>query len=160
MILVLAAAAAVAAASATPAPAAPNTATMAYGAPITPAQADAFMAAAAAEARRLSAPVSIALVEPSGELVAFRRGEGTNYATSEVVIQKAKAAARFKRPTSYWGQVVASGSMFPLTLPGMILSGGGVPVVKDGRIIGGVGVGGGTGAQDEQVAQAGMAALP
>jgi glc operon protein GlcG len=102
-----------------------------------------IIAAAAKEATALNLKVNIAVVDDGGHLLSFDRMDGAQPASGDTAITKATTAATSRQPSGV-----------KLTTPN-----GGVPVVVDGQVIGGVGVGGGTGEQDAQVARAGAQAL-
>lgn len=120
--------------------------------------------AAQAKAKELGAPMSVAIVDEGGNLVLVAKGDGTGFLTTETSRGKAYAAAALRRPTkamaeafkespAFWGSLVT-------LQPGRLLpSIGGVPIVRGGRVIGGIGCGGGTGEQDHLCAEAGAAAL-
>lgn len=72
---------------------------------------------------------------------------------------KAKSALLFKRPTKTFEDQVAGGRTALLKLPGALPVEGGIPLMADGKVIGAIGVSGGTSPQDAQVARAGVAAL-
>ena len=131
----------------------------AYGPPISLAQAKQVAAAAEAEALKLGLHDTIAIVEPSGDLVYFERMEGGAYAHIQLAQHKAQSAARFRLPTMVFQERVQANS-FLLGLDGMITVGGGVPIVSGGKIVGAIGVAGAPLAPpDDQVAKAGAAAL-
>ena len=144
----------------TPAPAAPPPGPPpAYGPPISLAQAKQVAAAAEAEALKLGLHDTIAIVEPSGDLVYFERMEGGAYAHIQLAQHKAQSAARFRLPTMVFQERVQANS-FLLGLDGMITVGGGVPIVSGGKIVGAIGVAGAPlSPPDDQVARAGAAAL-
>jgi len=133
----------------------------AYGPAITLEQAQKVLAAAKAEADANSWPVSIAVVDGAGFLVALHRLDNTQLGSIEVSIQKAKTSALFRRPTKAFEDVLAQGGagLRILSLPGALPLEGGLPIVVDGKIIGAVGVSGVQAPQDAQVAGAGVAAL-
>jgi uncharacterized protein GlcG (DUF336 family) len=131
----------------------------AYGNPITLEQAKKAMDAAEAEAKKNNWLMAIAIVSPSGDLVYFRKLDGTQYASIQIAQHKAKAAATFRRPTKVFQDGLAAGNHFLLTLDGVIASEGGVPIIADGKLIGAIGASGGTGQQDGVVATAGAGAL-
>lgn len=139
-----------------PAPAPPD-----YGTPITVDHAKIAAAAAVAEAKKNGWKMAIAIVEPTGDLVYFEKMPGTQYASVAISQHKARAAATFRRPTkSFEERVAAAGpGITALTLDGMIASDGGVPIVVGGKVVGAIGVSGGTGAQDGHTATAGAHAL-
>jgi uncharacterized protein GlcG (DUF336 family) len=105
--------------------------------------------------------MAFAIVDPSGNLVYFEKMDGTQIGSVNVAVDKARAAALFKRPTKAFQDVIASGGegLRILGLPGAIPVEGGIPLVVDGVIVGAIGVSGGTSQQDSQSAQAGVAAL-
>ena len=130
-----------------------------YGPAVTLAQAERILDAARAEAARRSFTMSFAVVDPAGELVSFERMDGTQNASTEVAHAKARSAARFRRSTKVWSDSLAAGRTAIVTLPGAIAIEGGVPIVAGGRVVGALGVSGGTSEEDGQVAAAGLAAL-
>jgi len=130
-----------------------------YGAPITLEQAMKVAAAAREEAKKNNFVMAIAIVEPSGDLVYFERADGTQYAGAKIAQDKAMSAAIFRRPGKSFADRVAAGDQTPLALRGAVAVGGGVPIVVNGKLIGGIGISGGSGPQDEQVATAGANAL-
>lgn len=135
--------------------------TMSYGTPITVDAARKVAAPATAEARKNQWTMAVAIVDPSGDLVYFERMDDTQVGSVDVAISKARSAARFKRPTKAFQDALAAGGegLRILALDGAIPVEGGVPLVVGGRIVGAIGVSGGTSAQDGQVAAAGAAAL-
>lgn len=129
-----------------------------YGAPIQLAPAEVAMAAAVAEAERNNWRVAIAVVDSGGHLVSFRRMDGVGTAIVDIAIGKARTASSMRRPSaSLEGWAAASSA--PVAIPGIMPFRGGVPIIVGGRIVGGIGVSGVTGEQDEQIAMAGAAAL-
>lgn len=116
-------------------------------------------AAAEAEARRNNWPVAIAVVDASGGLILFHRLDGTQPASLDIALQKARTSAGFKRPTKALEDAVAGGRTALLGVAGLLPLEGGIPVTVDGQVIGAIGVSGVTSQQDAQVAQAGLAAL-
>ena len=132
-----------------------------YGDPIALESAKRATAAAVATARANNWVVSIAVVDPSGNLVYFEKMDGAANSTSVVATEKARSAALFKRPTKAFQDALAAGGegLRILSLPGAVAIEGGVPLVITGAIVGAIGVSGVTSAQDGQIAQAGAAAL-
>lgn len=135
--------------------------TMSYGTPITADTAKKIAAPAVAEARKNQWMMAVAIVDPNGDLVYFEKMDDTQVGSVDVAISKARSAARFKRPTKAFQDVLAAGGegLRILALDGAVPVDGGVPIVVGGRIVGAIGVSGGTSAQDGQVAAAGLAAL-
>jgi uncharacterized protein GlcG (DUF336 family) len=124
-------------------------------------QAKKAAAAAEAEAMKNNWAMAVAVVSPTGDLVYFAKIDGTQYGSIPIAQHKARAAALFKRPTKAFEDRVAAGGagIASMTLDGMIASAGGVPIVVGGKMVGAIGMSGGTGAQDEQCAMAGAAAV-
>lgn len=125
---------------------------MPYGAPVTLEQAKTIVAAAERSARARNFAMAFAVVEPSGELVLFQKMDGTQYGSDIVAREKARTAARFKRSTKAFSDSVAAGRNAVLSLPGVVAIEGGTPIVVNGKIIGAIGVSGGTSEQDGEVA--------
>lgn len=117
------------------------------------------IAAAAAEARQRGWNVSIAVVDPAGELVGFLRLDGAAYSSVDISRAKARTAARFRRPTQALDSALTAGRLALLSFEGVTPVEGGVPIVVNGEVVGAVGVSGATSAQDAQVARAGVAAV-
>jgi uncharacterized protein GlcG (DUF336 family) len=130
-----------------------------YGAPISLAQARIAIQAAEAEATKRGWPENFAIVDSGGNLVAFERMDGAQLASIAIAEHKAHAALIYRRPTHAFETGVQSGFNYILSLDGVIASRGGIPLVVGGKMIGAIGVSGGTGSQDEVLAQAGAAAL-
>ncbi|MDR2196019.1 MAG: heme-binding protein [Gallionellaceae bacterium] len=123
------------------------------------ADAKRIAAAAEAEAARNGWKVTIAVVDAGGHLLYLQREHDTQFGSIELAIRKAHAAAAFQRPTKVSEDAVQSGRLIHLALPGVIPSDGGLPLLRDGKVIGGIGVSGVKAFQDGQVAQAGVEAL-
>lgn len=141
------------AAQAAPAAFNPSTAP-AYGAPIRLERAQAILVRAEAEARRRGFRMAFAVVDPSGELVAFARMDDVQYGSIGVAEAKAATAARYRRPTSTFEQSIAAGRTATLGNPDVFPLAGGLPILENGRIVGALGVSGATSAEDEEVARA------
>lgn len=140
-----------------PAPAAPPPP---YGMPISVDQARAAAAAAVAEAKKNNWLYAVAIVEPSGDLVYFERMDNTQYASTKIALDRARASALFRRPTKAFADRVAQqNDLSVLSLAQSSWSEGGVPIVVDGKLIGAIGASGGTQPQDDQVAKAGADAV-
>ena len=116
-------------------------------------------AAARAEAERNGWAVVIAVVDDGGHLMYLERLDGTQKASSRIAEKKARTAILFKRPTKAIEDNVLTGRAVMLGLPGAVPLEGGVPLVKDGQYLGGIGVSGVQSFQDGIVARAGAAAL-
>jgi len=132
-----------------------------YGANVTREQAKKAIAAGQAEARKNSWPVAIAIVDNAGQLLAFEKMDNTQTASVEVAQDKAVSAAIYRRSTKGVQDGLAGGGagLRLLALRGMSPVEGGIPLVVDGKIIGGIGVSGVNSDQDGMVAKAGSDAL-
>jgi glc operon protein GlcG len=129
-----------------------------YGANVNHEQARKAMAAAVAEARKQNLPMAVAVVDNAGQLVAFERMDNTQTGSIGVAQDKAVSSAMFRRSTKVFQDAVAGGGagLRVLTLRGANAVEGGLPLVVDGKIIGGIGVSGGSAEQDGVVAKAGL----
>jgi glc operon protein GlcG len=116
-------------------------------------------AAAEAEARANGWSVTIAVVDDGGHLLYLQRSHDTQFGSVETAIMKANAAVAFQRATKTSEDAVLSGRLIHLALPGVIPAEGGIPVLRDGVVIGGIGISGVRSFQDGQIAQAGVAAF-
>lgn len=131
-----------------------------YGTPISLDRADAAIAAAVAEAKKRNWPMNVAVVDAGGNLVAFRRMDGSQLASISISEHKARAAATYRRETKIFENAIQEGNLpYLLTLDGIITSRGGIPLIEGGRMIGAIGCSGGTGSQDEVVCKAGAATV-
>jgi glc operon protein GlcG len=132
-----------------------------YGANVSLEQARKAIASAQAEARKNNWPVAIAIVDNAGQLVAFEKMDNTQTASVEVAQDKAVSAAIYRRTTKVVQDGLAAGGagLRLLGLRGMSPVEGGIPLVIDGKIVGGIGVSGVTAEQDGVVAKAGADAL-
>ena len=133
----------------------------AYGLPITIERAKQVAMPALAEARRNQWTMAVAIVDTAGDLVYFEKMDTTQAGSIDVAIDKARSAARFKRPTKAFQDTLAGGGegLRVLALRGAVAVEGGVPIVIDGKIVGAIGVSGGTSQQDGQCARAGAATV-
>jgi glc operon protein GlcG len=132
-----------------------------YGAPISLENAKKAATAAIAEARKNNWTMALAVVDPSGTLVYYEKLDNTQLGSAQVAINKARSAALFKRPTKSFEDQLAKGGdgLRTLGLEGAVPVEGGVPIVIEGKIVGAIGMSGGTSAQDAQCAQVGADAL-
>lgn len=131
------------------------------------AGAEAVLAAAKKKAAAMGLKVNIAIVDDGGHLLAFARTDGARPASGYTAMTKAVTAATFRVETGPLPPKGEPDVLLSLSLQNAALAGGGklttlkggVPVVIDGQVVGAVGVGGGTGEQDAEVAKAGIQAL-
>lgn len=133
-----------------------------YGEPINTENAKKAAAAAIAEAKKRNwNTLCIAVVAPSGDLVYFEKQDNCQYASVTISQHKARTAARYRRATLVFERLSGRGAFFAYlpTLDDVIMSRGGNPLIVGGKVIGAIGVSGGTGSQDDVVSLAGVAAL-
>src|ERR1700683_3373329 len=133
-----------------------------YGEPINLETAKKVAAAAIAESiKRNWNAFCVSVVNPSGDLVYFEKQDNCQYASIGISQHKARTAARYRRPTLVFETLIGKGPYFAYltTLDDVIASRGGNLLIVDGKIIGAVGVSGGSGSQDNVVSLAGQAAL-
>ena len=103
--------------------------------------------------------VVIAIVDDGGHLLYLQRAHDTPFGGVETALMKAHAAVAFQRPTKASEDAVLGGRLIHLALPGVIPAEGGVPLVLEGTVVGGLGISGVRSFQDGQIAAAGAAAL-
>ena len=126
---------------------------------LTLAEAKQIAAAAELEAQRNHWQVTIAVVDDGGHLLYLQRAHDTKFGSVETAMMKAHAAVAFQYATKDSETAVQTGRLIHLALPGVIPAEGGVPLLRDGVLIGGLGISGVRAAQDGQIAAAGAAAL-
>ncbi|HEX5092723.1 MAG TPA: heme-binding protein [Burkholderiales bacterium] len=130
-----------------------------YGPDVTVAMAKKIAAGALAECAKNQWNVAVAIVDTHGFLVYFERMENTQSASVDIAQQKARVGAMYRRTTRVFAEVIAKSGPAVMTLPGVVASPGGVPILVDGKVIGGAGASGVTGDQDEQCVKAGIAGM-
>ena len=131
-----------------------------YGLPIGLEAAKKAMAAAEAEAVKNNWPMAIVILDSTGHTVMLHKLDNTQYGSIHVAEDKAHTALDFRRPSKVFEDLVAQGGigLRTLALRGAAPLEGGVPIIVDGKIIGAIGVSGGTSQQDGQVAKIGAEA--
>jgi glc operon protein GlcG len=131
-----------------------------YGPPISLERAQAAINAAVAHAKSRNWKMNVAVADSGGNLVAFQRMDGAMLASIQIAEHKARAGATFRRPTKVFEDGINLMHLnYLLAFDGVIASRGGIPLIKDGAVIGAIGVSGGTDSQDEIVSQAGAAVI-
>ncbi len=132
-----------------------------YGAPINAENAKKAAAAALAEAKKNNWTMAVAITDGNGTLVFLEKMDGTQTGSVDVSIGKARSAALFKRPSKAFQDVLAAGGdgLRILGLQGAVPIDGGLPLLMDGKIVGAIGLSGGTSAQDGMAAKAGADVL-
>jgi glc operon protein GlcG len=117
-----------------------------------------MLAACEAEAAKNKWSVSVAIVDEGGYLLALQRMDGASAITAEVSLGKARTSAMTKRPSKFFEDRIKERPAFA-GFPAGILIQGGVPLIHDNECVGAIGVSGVQSQEDEQIAQAGAAAL-
>jgi glc operon protein GlcG len=132
-----------------------------YGPPISVENAKKVVGAALAEARKNSWNMAAAVFDSAGHLVYFERMDTVQIGSIAIAQDKAHAAAIFRRNTkSVYDELEKGGAgLRYLSLRGFVTSEGGELLMQDGKVVGAIGLSGGSGAQDGQCARAGVAAL-
>ena len=115
--------------------------------------------AAEAKAKAENWNVVIAILDDGGHLITLRRMDGVQLGSIDLAQTKAKTAVYYKRPSKVFEEQVTNGNIRPLSMPNVFASEGGVPIIKDGVVIGAIGVSGVTSVQDGIIAAAGLAVL-
>lgn len=127
------------------------------------ADAAALLSAAAERAREIAVPMCTAITDESGQLIAFERMDGGKVSSISIAIDKAFTAAAARNATAFygeaskpdgpaWGIDKTNGGRF-------CVIGGGLPILIDGVVVGGIGVSSGTAVQDADVAEHAVAAF-
>ena len=116
-------------------------------------------AAAEAEAAKNKWAMVIAVLDDGGNLIYLEHMDGAQIGSIGVAQGKARTAVRFRRPSKDFENAIAASHLDIITLGDVTAIRGGLPAMVDGKAAGAIGVSGGTGEQDEQCAEAGLAAL-
>jgi glc operon protein GlcG len=132
-----------------------------YGPPLTLSEAKMVMQVAEQKAREHNLAVIIAIVDSAAQLVMLQRMDHAQFGSIQVAVKKAENAVRFKRPTKAFEDALSHGGLGLrlLTIQEICAVEGGVPLLKEGRIVGAIGAAGMLPQQDAQVAQAGAEAF-
>ena len=132
-----------------------------YGPVITLEQAKIVAAAAEAQAIKNKWPIAIVIADSGGNTVLLHKLDNTQHLSVKIAENKAKTAVNLRRPTKLLQDAVANGgaALRLLAVDGLLPLEGGIPIIVDGKIIGGIGVSGVTPAQDAEAAQTGIDAL-
>lgn len=122
-----------------------------------------ILEASEAKANEIGVPMSIAIVDEGCNLLAFERMDGAKITSIDISINKAFTAAGSRKGTHEYADVASPGKpAFGIHVSNQgkfTIFGGGLPILINGEVVGGVGCSSGTAEQDRQVAQAGIAAL-
>ena len=130
---------------------------------ITLEEAQSIISAAEDRARQMGQPMNIAVMDAGRNLVAFHRMDGAWVASTDIAIDKAFTSAGRGLTTRKIGEMAQPGqSLFGINTTNggrIVIFAGGIPLMRDGEVIGAIGVSGGTVDEDHEVAEAGVAAL-
>src|SRR3712207_6545582 len=130
---------------------------------ITLEEAQRILSAAEEKAAEMGQPMNIAVMDAGRNLVAFHRMDGAWVASTDIAIDKAFTSAGRGLTTRKIAKMAQPGQPLfgikPTNAGRIVIFAGGVPLVRAGDVVGALGVGGGSGAQDEEVAEAGVAAF-
>lgn len=131
-----------------------------YGPPISLEKAQALVQAAIAEATKRGWHYDIAVVDSGANLVTFARMDAGPLGSISIAEHKARAAARYRRPTKVFEDLVQKASFrYLLSLDDIVASRGGIPLEENGKIVGAIGCSAGTGSQDQAICEAAIAAV-
>ena len=124
---------------------------------VTLAEARAYVDKGIQKAKEMNIGISLALVDEFGQLVQLDRMDGASLMSPDIAEAKAVTALNFKRPTSRLAQDFEANperlrSIQQAVHFNVMALGGGVPITRDGHLMGAIGVSGGTADQDEEVA--------
>jgi uncharacterized protein GlcG (DUF336 family) len=117
---------------------------------------------AAAEAKAKAGSLSnlaIVVVDEGGYLVYGLRMDNCLPPSSDIAIAKARAAAMLGKPTRFWREQLNGGNFWPLSMPFVVSAEGGMPLIANGTVLGGIGIAGATGPEDREIGEAGVAVL-
>ena len=118
-----------------------------------------MVAAAEAEAQRQNVQVTICIVDESGNLLFLEKADSAPLNTITWAQKKARHAAFYKSPSKEAAETIQKGRVEALAFPDFFPNQGGVPIIVDGQIVGGISASGAKSEIDEAIAQAGLNAL-
>ena len=121
--------------------------------------AKAIAAAAISEAASNGWNICVAILDEGGNLMYLEKMDGCQIGSVQICQSKAECAYNFKRPSKAISEMVKSGNVAMMSLPGCTPVEGGLPLLKDGQVIGAIGISGVTSVEDGIVAAAGALAL-
>ncbi len=118
-----------------------------------------MVAAAETEAQKQKVEVTICIVDESGNLLFLQKADGAPLNTIEWAQKKARHAAFYKSPSKDAADVLKKGSVEALAFPDFFPNQGGLPILVEGQILGGIAASGAKSEIDEAIAQAALNAL-
>lgn len=126
---------------------------------VTSAAAHAMIEGARVQAQTLGIAVNIAVVDMAGHLKAFDRMDGAPLLSIEIAQNKAYTAVAFGLPTAAWYPLIAQEPALLYGIvhtPRLVIFAGGIPLVLENMVVGGIGVSGGSAEEDQAIAEAGQ----
>lgn len=118
-----------------------------------------MVAAAETQAKKMNVEVTLCVVDDSGNLLFLQKADGASLNTIEWAQKKARHSAFYKSPSKDAADTVKKGSVEALAFPSFFPNQGGLPIIVDGQIMGGIAASGARSDIDEAIAQAGIDAL-
>lgn len=118
-----------------------------------------MVAGAEAEAQKRNVQVTLCIVDESGTLLFLQKADGAGVNTIEFAQRKARYAALYKRPSKTAADQLKAGNLQVLAMPHGFPNQGGLPIMIDGQLLGGIAGSGAASEVDEAIAQAGIDAL-
>lgn len=119
-----------------------------------------IMAAAETEAEKMGLKgLAIVIVDEGGYVVHSLRMDRALPSSVDIGLAKARAAALLGKPTKFWREMLNNNNLWPLGMPYVVSAEGGLPLIVDDQVIGGIGISGASGLEDRQVADAAIATL-
>ena len=118
-----------------------------------------MIAAAEAEAQRQHVDITLVIVDENGNLLFVERGDGVSVNTLQWAQKKARHAAFYRSPSKDGADTVSKGNVAALAYPDFFPGQGGLPIIVDGQLLGGIAASGSKSEIDEKIAQAGLDAL-
>jgi glc operon protein GlcG len=118
-----------------------------------------MVSAAEAEAVKLNVEVTICIVDESGNLLFLEKADGAALNTIQFAQKKARHSSFYRRPSREGAEALKNGHVDVLAFPDFFPNQGGLPILVDGQILGGIAASGAKSEIDEQIAQAAIDAL-
>ena len=118
-----------------------------------------MIAAAETEAKKRNVAVTLCVVDESGNLLFLEKADAASINTIQFALKKARHAAFYRAPSKDAADTVKSGHVEAMAMPEFFPNQGGLPILVDGQILGGIAASGAKSEIDEAIAQAGIDAL-
>lgn len=119
----------------------------------------ALVSGAEAEAAKRNLSVTICIVDDGGNLLFLQKGDKMSLMTLDFAQKKARHAASYRRPSATAAETIKKGDLSALTFPNFFPNQGGLPILVDGELLGGISCSGSKSEIDEAIAQAGVDAF-